>query len=83
MINNHNYYILVNKGLLIPKSVSRNIINFINIKNKDYAINDLRVSKYLTYEELSEYKKTLKLLAKKALPVRHSIEKLYRIKSKK
>ena len=52
MINNHNYYNLVNKGLLIPKSVSRNIINFINSKNKDFAINDLRVSKYLTYEEL-------------------------------
>ncbi len=65
MINNHNYYILVNKGLLIPKSVSRNIINFINLKNKDYAINDLRVSKYLTYEELKNLKKEFLKFKKK------------------
>ena len=45
------------------------------IKSKDYK---------LTYEELSEDKKTLKLLAKKALPVRHSIEKLpFKIKESK
>ena len=49
---------------LIPRKISKKIINFINFDNDYLSQKDLKISKYISYDQLCYLRKNFKFLKK-------------------
>lgn len=48
---------VIEKNNLIPRKISKKIINFINFDKNFLSQKDLKISKYITYDQLCEIRK--------------------------
>ena len=58
---------VIEKNNLIPRKISKKIINFINFDKNFLSQKDLKISKYITYDQLCIIRKKFQSFKKKIM----------------
>ena len=63
---------------LIPRKISKKIINFINFDNNYLSQKDLKISKYISYDQLCYLRKKFQTFKKKDKKNKHRNQNIYK-----